>query len=75
VIWLGRAFLIAGRLMLANPIGLAVAAIAGAAYKEIARDCNVSLSTVRNQLHAIYTKLGVSNKTALAKALAGQGQL
>lgn len=54
---------------------VAAMAIAGAAYKEIARDCNVSLSTVRNQLHAIYTKLGVSNKTALAKALAGQGQL
>lgn len=54
---------------------VAAMAIAGAAYKEIARDCNVSLSTVRNQLHAIYTKLGVSNKTALAKALAGQGQM
>lgn len=54
---------------------VAAMAVAGAAYKEIARDCNVSLSTVRNQLHTIYTKLGVSNKTALAKALAGQGQL
>jgi DNA-binding CsgD family transcriptional regulator len=51
---------------------VAAMAVAGAAYKEIARDCNVSLSTVRNQLHAIYTKLGVSNKTALAKVLAGQ---
>ena len=54
---------------------VAAMAVAGAAYKEISRDCNVSLSTVRNQLHTIYTKLGVSNKTALAKALAGQGQL
>jgi len=51
---------------------VAALAVAGAVYKEIARECDVSLSTVRNQLHAIYTKLGVRNKTELAKALAGQ---
>ena len=51
---------------------VAAMAVAGAAYKEIARDCGVSLSTVRNQLHAVYTRLGVRNKTELAKALAGQ---
>lgn len=49
---------------------VAAMAIAGAVYKEIARECDVSLSTVRNQLHAIYTKLGVRNKTELAQALA-----
>lgn len=32
VIWLGRAFLIAGRLMLANPVVAVIATIAGAAY-------------------------------------------
>lgn len=51
---------------------VAAMAIAGAAYKEIARECGVSLSTVRNQLHAVYTKLGVRNKTELARARAGQ---
>jgi DNA-binding CsgD family transcriptional regulator len=51
---------------------VAALAAAGAAYKEIARECGVSLSTVRNQLHAVYVKLGVRNKTALASLLAGQ---
>ena len=51
---------------------VATMAVAGAAYKEIARECGVSLSTVRNQLHAVYTKLGVRNKTELASVLAGQ---
>jgi len=54
---------------------VAAMAVAGAVYKEIARECGVSLSTVRNQLHAVYTKLGVRNKTELAKALAGQSSL
>lgn len=41
----------------------------GLQYKEIARQLGVSPATVRNQLHSAYTKLGVSNKTALAAAL------
>lgn len=44
-------------------------AVEGLQYKEIARQLGVSHSTVRNQLHSAYTKLGVSNKTALAAAL------
>lgn len=32
VLWLGRAFLVAGRFLLLNPIGLAITVIAGAAY-------------------------------------------
>lgn len=51
---------------------VAMMAAAGATYKEIARDCGVSPSTVRNQLHAVYAKLGLRNKTQLASALAGQ---
>lgn len=51
---------------------VAALAMAGAAYKEIARECGVSLSTVRNQLHAVYVKLNVRNKTELASVLAGQ---
>jgi hypothetical protein len=31
---------------------VAALAVAGASYKEIARECDVSLSTVRNRLHA-----------------------
>jgi DNA-binding CsgD family transcriptional regulator len=50
---------------------VATMAVAGAAYKEIARSCGVSLSTVRNQLHAVYGKLGVRNKTELARVFAG----
>ena len=50
---------------------VAVLAVGGATYKEIARECGVSPATVRNQLHAAYAKLGVRNKTALARALAG----
>ena len=46
-------------------------AVAGASYKEIARECDVSLSTVRNQLHAVYGKLGVRNTTELARVFAG----
>lgn len=44
-------------------------AVEGLQYKEIARQLDVSPATVRNQLHSAYTKLGVSNKTALAAAL------
>lgn len=53
---------------------VAALAVAGASYKEIARECDVSLSTVRNQLHAVYGKLGVRNKTELARVFAGAGQ-
>jgi DNA-binding CsgD family transcriptional regulator len=42
----------------------------GLQYKEIARLIGVSPATIRNQLHAVYRKLGVSNKTALTNALA-----
>lgn len=38
----------------------------GLPYKEIARECGVSPATVRNQLHSVYRKLSISNKTALA---------
>lgn len=41
----------------------------GLQYKEIAKQLGVSPATIRNQLHAVYQKLGVSNKTALANAL------
>lgn len=37
-------------------------------YKEVARQLGVSPSTIRNQLHAIYTKLGISGKSELIKA-------
>lgn len=43
----------------------------GLQYKEIAKQLGVSPATIRNQLHAVYRKLGVSNKTALANALSG----
>lgn len=39
------------------------------AYKEAARQLGVSPSTIRNQLHAIYKKLGVSSRSELLKAL------
>ena len=38
-------------------------------YKEAARQLKVSPSTIRNQLHAIYKKLGVSSKSELVKVL------
>lgn len=34
-------------------------------YKEAARKLGVSVSTVRNQLHSVYDKLGINNKTEL----------
>jgi DNA-binding CsgD family transcriptional regulator len=45
-------------------------AASGLQYKEIAKSLNVAPATVRNQLHAVYRKLGVTNKTSLAAALA-----
>jgi DNA-binding NarL/FixJ family response regulator len=46
-----------------------VTSISGLPWAESA--CDVSLSTVRNQLHAVYGKLGVRNKTELASVFAG----
>ena len=44
----------------------------GLQYKEIARQLGLSSATIRNQLHSVYVKLGVSNKVALANALSRQ---
>jgi DNA-binding CsgD family transcriptional regulator len=44
-------------------------AAGGLQYKEIAREIRIAPATVRNQLQAVYRKLGVTNKTALAAAL------
>ena len=41
----------------------------GSAYKEIAKTMHVSPATVRNQLHSIYGKLDIKNKSALFEAL------
>ncbi|MGK5072533.1 response regulator transcription factor [Janthinobacterium sp. ZB1P44] len=51
-----------------TPAERLVAAMAtkGLPYKSIARELGKSPATVRNQLHAIYQKLGVANRTALA---------
>lgn len=57
---------------LLTPAELAIAelAAAGASYKEVAAQLRLSPATVRNQLHKVYDKLRISNKTALASALA-----
>ncbi len=44
----------------------------GQSYKEIARDLGVSPTTVRSHLRAVYSKLGVSSKIALAQFLSGE---
>jgi DNA-binding CsgD family transcriptional regulator len=44
-------------------------AAGGLPYKEIAKQLEVSPATVRNQLHSVYKKLGISSKTALAAVL------
>ena len=38
-------------------------------YKEAARQLGVSPATIRNQLHAIYKKLGIKGKSELAKVI------
>lgn len=38
-------------------------------YKEAARHLNVSPSTIRNQLHVIYGKLGIASKSELVRML------
>jgi DNA-binding CsgD family transcriptional regulator len=55
-----------------TPAELRVAMLAaqGFQYKEIARHIVVAPATIRNQLHSVYRKLGVSNKTELAAVLA-----
>lgn len=52
---------------------VAVMAAEGAAYKTIAKVLGKSPATVRNQLHAVYRKLDVANRTALACKLRGEG--
>ena len=56
-----------------TPAERLVAAMAaeGLPYKCIARELGKSPATVRNQLHAIYQKLDVGNRTALAHKLRG----
>jgi len=49
---------------------VATLAAQGMQYKEIAKTIDIAPATVRNQLHAVYRKLGVSNKTALAALMA-----
>jgi DNA-binding CsgD family transcriptional regulator len=46
-------------------------AAAGLANKEIAARLYLSHRTVENQLHAVYEKLGVEGRAALARALEG----
>ena len=48
---------------------VAVMAAEGAPYKTIARTLGKSPATVRNQLHAVYQKLDVANRTALGYKL------
>jgi DNA-binding CsgD family transcriptional regulator len=42
----------------------------GQSYKEVARALGISPATVRNHLQAIYDKLGVNDKAALARLVA-----
>lgn len=63
-----------------NPVGsmltraefqVALWASEGMSYKEIARAQGVSPATVRNQLHNVYNKTGLTGKVELANMLAG----
>ncbi|MEG1326411.1 MAG: helix-turn-helix transcriptional regulator [Janthinobacterium sp.] len=60
----------AGRPLTGGEAAVARLAASGLSYKDIARRHGVSPATVRNQLHSVYAKLDVGNKTALAAALA-----
>lgn len=60
----------AGRQLTSVEGAVARLAASGLSYKDIARRQGVSPATVRNQLHSVYAKLDVGNKTALAAALA-----
>lgn len=48
---------------------VALLAADGLPYKTIARRLDKSPATVRNQLHAVYRKLAVANRAALAYRL------
>ncbi len=58
-----------GRALTGAEQDVAWLAASGLSYKEIARRQDVSPATVKNQLHSVFAKLGVANKTALAAAL------
>lgn len=60
----------AGRTLTGVEGAVARLAASGLSYKDIAKRQGVSPATVRNQLHSVYAKLDVGNKTALAAALA-----
>lgn len=53
-------------------IRVAYLAAEGLQYKEIAKCVQAAPATVRNQLQAVYRKLGVTNKTSLAVAMSRQ---
>ena len=48
---------------------MAEAFASGRNYKEVARLLGVSPATVRHHLRAVYVKLGVRDKAALARTL------
>ncbi len=50
---------------------VAMLAVEGRTYKEIAEELFLSISTVQTHLHNIYGKLGVQDKTELTVALTG----
>jgi DNA-binding CsgD family transcriptional regulator len=52
---------------------VAALAMEGRQYKEIGRQLGISPATVRNQLHTVYRKLNVSNKSAISAALTRLG--
>jgi DNA-binding CsgD family transcriptional regulator len=41
----------------------------GYSYKEVALELRVSPATIRNQVHSVYQKLGLSGRFELAEAL------
>lgn len=53
----------------ARELGVARLFARGLAHKDVAKEMGVSPHTVRNQIKAVYLKLGVSNKTSLANCL------
>lgn len=58
-----------------SPAERRVAGLAGNGlqYKEIARELGISPATVRNQLHAVYQKLGVADRRGLIRVLGASG--
>jgi DNA-binding CsgD family transcriptional regulator len=54
-------------------LSVALLYAAGRSHKQIARDTGLSPSTVRTYLRDAYLHLGVSDKVALGRALAGPG--